>query len=98
MRQKAHAGGSIGATAARTRAIWTRVRVITEDTSYVGRLRLPASRPTLCETLSDGMAYVTLSDVTSPGSGAVEECVAIHKGSIRSVVALDDGDWDRGRR
>jgi hypothetical protein len=89
MREQKRAGGPSGSPA---RAGWARVRVVTEDAVYVGRLRLARARPGLHEALSDGRAYVTLSDVTCPGSGTVEECVALHKGSIQSVVALDDGD------
>jgi hypothetical protein len=71
-------------------ARWARVRVVTEDDVYIGRLRLASSGSGLRGALGDGRVYVTLSDVTRSGSAAVEECIALHKASIRSVVALDD--------
>jgi hypothetical protein len=95
MRGQRRAGGPSGSPA-RTR--WERVRVVTEDAVYIGRLRLGSSRHGLRGALSDGRVYVTLSDVTSPGSATVEECIALHKGSIRSVVSLDGGEPPVPRR
>ena len=66
-----------------------RVRVETDDARYEGCLRMVRRPGGLHDVLNDGRAYLALWDATLDGSLPVEEFVAIHKGTIRSVVVLD---------
>lgn len=64
-----------------------RVRVQTDGEAYVGTLSLGGS---LADILDDGRAYLALRDAVLEGTGSVEEFVAIHKGSIRSVAVVPE--------
>lgn len=66
-----------------------RVRVETDDARYEGWLEMVCRPGGLDEVLNDGRAYLALWDATLGGPSPVEEFVAIHKGTIQSVVALE---------
>ena len=68
----------------RTRTL--RVRVQTDEGTLIGSVRLTSGR-SIYDLLNGERAYLVLFDVVAPG--AVErhqECLAIHKGAIRSLV------------
>lgn len=71
---------------------WFRVRIETEEGTYVGRLRLEGARGTLRETVDDDRAYLGVWNATEEGSGSPGDFMAIHKGAIRSVVLLGEDD------
>jgi hypothetical protein len=78
------AGGKAGG-----RRRWVNVRVLTDDGSYLGRLRLENARTALHDLIADERAYLALWDAKREGEAEVE-FVAIHKGVIRAVVLLGD--------
>lgn len=74
----------------RSRPRWVRVRVETQDGSYVGRVRVRAAGEPLRDLLDGAPAYLALWDVLHEPSGAAEGFVAIDKGAIRFVVLIDN--------
>ena len=67
---------------------WVRVKVDTDEGTYVGSLRLDGPSGGLHELVEDDRSYLALWSATHESSGAVEEFVAIHKSAIRVVVLL----------
>jgi len=86
-RSPAEAGAPGGA-----RRRWFRVKVVTEDGTYTGSLRLERGRSALRELVDDDRVYLSLWEARREGSPAVEEFLAIHKTSIRYVVVIGDDD------
>ncbi len=78
----------------RSRAHWVRVRVLTDEGTLVGSIRL-AEAQSLYEALNDRRVYLTLFRARNVESQECEGFVAIHKGAIRSVALEIDGH--RGR-
>lgn len=70
------------------RGRWVRVRVDTDEGTYVGRLRLDGPAGSLRELVETDRSYLALWSATHDSSGTVEEFVAIHKSAIRLVVLL----------
>jgi hypothetical protein len=68
---------------------WVNVRVLTDDGSYLGRLRLEGARTALHDLIADERAYLALWDARREGETRAE-FVAIHKGVIRAVVLLGE--------
>ncbi len=81
--------GAKGAGKAVGRRRWVSVRVLTDDGSYVGKIRLEGARTALHDLLADDRAYLALWDAAREGEPALE-FVAIHKGVIRAVVLLGE--------
>src|SRR5512138_1201038 len=69
---------------------WVTVRVLTDDGSYLGKLRLEAGLTALHDLMADARAYIALWDATREGQATGAEFVAIHKGVIRAVVLLGE--------
>jgi hypothetical protein len=70
------------------RSHWHRVRVETDEGTYLGSLRLNGLRPTLHDALEDGRTYLALWDAHHEASGACQDFAVIHKGTIRQVALL----------
>jgi hypothetical protein len=64
-----------------------RVRVQTDCEAYIGTLSLGGS---LADVLDDGRAYLALRDAVLEDTGSIEDFVAIHKSSIRSVAVVPE--------
>jgi hypothetical protein len=64
--------------------------VQTDESAYLGSLRLGSARSALYDLIGDERAYLALWDATEEGSPAAREFVAIHKSAIRTVVLLGD--------
>lgn len=77
-------------TARRSRRRWFRVRVATEDGSYLGSLRLEPGRSALRELIDDERTYLSLWNACREDSDGVEEFLAIHKVAIRYVVVVGE--------
>lgn len=72
----------------RPRLRWFRVRIETESGAYCASLRLgPAG---LRRLLDDERTYLALWNVVADGSATTEEFVALHKGTIVSVVVVGE--------
>jgi hypothetical protein len=69
---------------------WFRVKVQTDECTYLASLRLGSARSALQDLIADERAYLALWDATEEGSPKAAEFVAIHKGTIRAVVLLGD--------
>jgi len=67
---------------------WVRVKVDTDEGTYVGNLRLEGPAGSLRELVEGERTYLALWSATHESSGVVEEFVAIHKSTIRLVVLL----------
>jgi hypothetical protein len=67
---------------------WIRVRAVTDDGAYVGRLKLQGKDHSLTDVVADARAYLGLWSVVQEPSGQRDEFVALHKGTIRYVVQL----------
>ena len=67
---------------------WFKVRIVTEDGSYLGSLRLEPGSSALRQLLDDDRSYLSLWDARREGSAAVEEFLAIHKVAIRYAVVI----------
>ena len=85
--QMEHAASRVKAGSTKRR--WVRVRVLTDETAYVGRLRLESTRTALHDLIADGRAYLGLWDAAAEGSAQAQEFVAIHKSAIRAVILLE---------
>lgn len=70
------------------RSRWHRVKVETDEGTYIGSLRLNELRPTLHHLLEDGRAYLGLWDARHEPSGVCQEFVVLHKSTIRQVATL----------
>ncbi len=73
-----------------TKRRWARVRVLTDESAYVGRLRLESTRTALHDLLADARTYLALWDAAPEGSAQRREFVAIHKSAIRTVILLEE--------
>jgi len=71
---------------------WFRVKVVTEDGTYTGSLRLEKGRSALRELVDDDRVYLSLWAVRREGSPQVEEFIALHKTAIRYVVVVGDDE------
>lgn len=95
MRRQAQRAGRAGrrteraAPRRRVRHRRVRVRVETDAANYVGSLQLGTHWGGLNDVLNDGRAYLALWEATRDGSSPVEEFLALHKATIRSVVILE---------
>ena len=69
---------------------WFRVKVQTDECTYLASLRLGSARSALQDLIADERAYLALWDATEEGSPKAAEFVAIHKSTIRAVVLLGD--------
>ena len=67
---------------------WVRVKVDTDEGTYVGSVRLDGPAGGLRELVEADRSYLALWSATRDSSGAVEEFVAIHKSAIRLIVLL----------
>jgi hypothetical protein len=76
-----------GRSGARRRR-WVRVKVDTDEGTYVGSVRLDGPAGGLRELVEADRSYLALWSATHESSSAVEEFVAIHKSAIRLVVLL----------
>jgi hypothetical protein len=72
----------------RAKLRWFRVRIETDGGAYTASLRLGAAG--LRRLLDDERTYLALWNVVADGSARVEEFVALHKGTIVSVVVVGE--------
>lgn len=73
------------------RARWIRVRVVTEDGGYVGKVKLEGGSRSLSDLVGDGRAYLGVWSAIHESSGREEDFIALHKASVRYVVQLSEG-------
>jgi len=78
----------LGGRLRRTRQRWCRVRVETDAGAYVASLELGAVG--LRERVDDERTYLGLWNAEREGSHGVEEFLALHKGTICSVVVVGE--------
>lgn len=76
-----------GRSGARRRR-WVRVKVDTDEGTYVGSVRLDGPAGGLRELVEGDRSYLALWSATHESSGAVEDFVAIHKSAIRLVMLV----------
>jgi len=69
---------------------WFRVKVQTDESAYLGSLRLGSARAALQDLIADDRAYLALWDAVEENSPAARAYLAIHKSAIRAVVLLGD--------
>ena len=67
---------------------WVRVKVDTDEGTYVGSVHLDGPAVGLRELVEGDRSYLALWSATHESSGVVEEFVAIHKSAIRLVLLL----------
>ena len=72
----------------RTRRRWCRVRVETDTGAYLGSLELGGVG--LRELVDDERTYLGLWNAEQEGAPGVEEFLALHKGTICSIVVVGD--------
>jgi hypothetical protein len=77
-----------GGRVRRTRERWCRVRVETDAGAYVASLELGAAG--LRELVDDERTYLGLWNAEQEGTPGVEEFLALHKGSICSVMVVGE--------
>lgn len=77
-----------GGRSRRTRPRWCRVRVETDAGAYFASLELGAVG--LRELVDDERTYLGLWNAEREGSPGVEEFLALHKGTICSVVVVGE--------
>ena len=75
-------------TARRKRPRWCRVRVETDAGAYLASLELGALG--LRELVDGERTYLGLWNAEREGSPGVEEFLALHKGTICSIVVVGD--------
>jgi hypothetical protein len=80
----------VGGEAAAARRRWFRVRVATDEGSYLGQVRLEKGRSALRELIDDDRTYLSVWNARHEGTGDMVEFLAIHKAAIRYVVV--DGE------
>ncbi len=78
----------------RTRQRWCRVRVETDAGAYVASLELGSVG--LRQLVDDERTYLGLWNAQQEGTPGVEEFLALHKGSICSVIVV--GEEQKGPR
>ena len=69
---------------------WVRVRIETEDGSFVGRVHVPETRKRLSDVLCDERSFILLTDVTINDAQSVEPFVALNKAFVRTVRVLNE--------